>query len=123
MRTVIMLLIVLPLTSCRGGLLYECKDTIYSAVKSPDGRWEASVLDRDCGATTHVTTHIQLRENRILRWFTQPKTIAYLEPGFAPETRWIGSNKLEVLMVATAKFSSRLQSWKEVQIEYRNRYE
>jgi len=37
-----------------------CGVSLVSRVPSPDGRWEAVLFERDCGATTDFATHVSL---------------------------------------------------------------
>lgn len=59
----LLVLLVLLVWSIRGQLFsFECEDTVKSEVSSPDHALVASVIERDCGATTEISTMLSLRE-------------------------------------------------------------
>lgn len=41
----------------------DCEDTIKTEIRSPNGKYTATVFERDCGATTDFSTIINLRES------------------------------------------------------------
>ncbi len=50
----------LQLSGCKS-LVFTCEDTIKTEAKSPDGKNVAVLFERDCGATTDVSTIVSLR--------------------------------------------------------------
>lgn len=44
-------------------LASDCEDTTETEVKSPDGKYVATLYERDCGATTDFSTIVKLRES------------------------------------------------------------
>lgn len=56
-------LLILTLSGCS-----VCKEDLIEKVKSPDGRYVAAVFERNCGATSSIQYHVNLRSN--WGWFT-----------------------------------------------------
>jgi len=61
------LLLLLPLAFTLGGcgflLRSGCDNTIKSEKRSPDGKYVATLFERNCGATTDFSTIVQLHES------------------------------------------------------------
>lgn len=49
------------LTLLLQSLVFDCADEVQSSVASPDGKWVATVFERDCGATTDFSMQINVR--------------------------------------------------------------
>lgn len=41
----------------------DCEDAIRTEIRSPDGKYTATLYERDCGATTDFSTILNLRES------------------------------------------------------------
>lgn len=71
-----------------------CSDEIITQVRSPDGRYDAVVLVRGCGATTSDVTRIHLEERR---WLL-PNSVELIAVGHyrPPEMRvsWMADRRL-----------------------------
>jgi hypothetical protein len=91
--------ISLHLSSCtesNSGLLTgECKDTIRVRSNSPDQKFEAIALQRDCGATTSISTIISVRSVGISNNSTQNKIFIAKEKDNISLT-WIDSRRLRI---------------------------
>lgn len=64
MKTIV-LVSVFVLAVCGLATLFifqGCEDTIKADVRSPDGKYTATVYERDCGATTDFSTIVSVRE-------------------------------------------------------------
>jgi hypothetical protein len=44
-------------------LASDCEDTVKTELKSPDGKYVATLYERDCGATTDFSTIVNLRDS------------------------------------------------------------
>lgn len=59
MKRLLLVLIVLGTSSC--SFFAECSEQNLADVKSPDGKYVASLFARNCGATTSYLFHVNLR--------------------------------------------------------------
>ena len=59
MKRILLFLIILGTSSC--SFFRECSDQSLADVKSPDGRYVATLFARNCGATTSYLFHVNLR--------------------------------------------------------------
>ena len=97
-------------------------------VPSPDGRWEAVLFERDCGATTDFATHVSLLSagaklpNKAGNVFT-----ADSDHGQAPlvagnvisvSIKWAGRDSLEIRYDRRARVFSREPKVQGISIVY-----
>jgi hypothetical protein len=75
----IALLVILGVLTVSGcfRLTGDCLDRRMSATQSPDGAWEAELVERDYGATTAVASHVRLRRRGT---DTDASSVATAEP-------------------------------------------
>lgn len=57
--------ITLFLSGCAFLLHSSCENTVKSEVRSPDGKYVATLFERNCGATTDFSTIVNLRESSV----------------------------------------------------------
>jgi hypothetical protein len=57
--------IALSLSGCTFLLHSNCENTVKSEIQSPDGRYAATLFERNCGATTDFSTIVSLRESSV----------------------------------------------------------
>lgn len=50
-------------SGCAFLLRSSCENTVKSEIKSPDGKYIVTLLERNCGATTDFSTIVSLRES------------------------------------------------------------
>lgn len=50
-------------SGCAFLLRSSCGNTVKSEVRSPDGKYIATLFERDCGATTDFSTIVSIRES------------------------------------------------------------
>src|SRR6266542_2268090 len=93
-----------------------CGVSLVRRVPSPDGRWEAVLFERDCGATTDFATHVSvLRTGAKLPNKQGNQFIADSDHGQAPHvdgnvinvsSQWAGPDSLVVRYDRKARFFS-----------------
>ncbi len=72
-----------------------CKEEIWSSVASPDGRWLAVTVMRDCGATTGEILSVNVRpaDNKNL---SQENNALVIKHGYAISTSWKDATTLKI---------------------------
>lgn len=80
-----------------------CSDTILSEATSPDGRWIATLFERDCGATTSYSTQLNLRPaDKRFKSDKQPSAIVVRTEGCI-QFWWEGQSDLLVQLPDDAR--------------------
>lgn len=107
------------LTGCYRLVIGDCEDKVKLESVSPDGRFAATVIERDCGATTDYSTLVNLRvaseplttsrESLVLALFGK-QTIGLV---------WEGDSHLTIRFPKVDTFT-RKASWKNVQVGYQH---
>ncbi len=98
------LLSVLP--GCRHMV---CSDRMGQSAVSPDGRYVATVLQSDCGATEHATV-VELRRNRML---LKDRRIVFLIGGFRTVSiAWPSKTQLAIASPTCESKKIELRNWK-----------
>ena len=103
-----------------------CGEQVVSEETSPDGRYVAVWMRRNCGTTTAYADHINMRmANQKFETSSWDGTIKkdevfILDTAYGHLTRfqWEGSRKLIVEYVSSADNLPRKNSWKDVSIDY-----
>lgn len=92
-----------------------CATEILSGAASTDRRYVASVVERDCGATTDYVTYVNLRDTtEILQIPTE--TVLFRAGDARAETLWEGTR---LLRIASACISARrTDTWRDVRVLY-----
>jgi hypothetical protein len=103
-----------------GGAL--CENTIASRASSPDGKKIAIVFERDCGATTGLSTHVSLIDNTN-QLDDEHGNVFVADKGRGPrgpsvETRWADSPSLIVSHDKTARIFKAVTKVGPVAITY-----
>ena len=101
-----------------------CGETIKTEVKSPSGRYVATIFERDCGATTDFATIVSLRKAEEVfdakgAKGQQPVLIVSGQP--AVTLSWSSDTDLVVTLPPTEAFTKR-ESWRDVRIVYQQDY-
>jgi len=126
MRSALILLAVLPLAAC--GVGDTCEDSVASRIASPDGKHDAVLFNRDCGAATGASTQIS-----ILPAGAKPEGkgnvfIADGEHGAAPASwggpwaamRWTAPDRLEITFDRIAGvYLQEMRTRRGVKIDWR----
>lgn len=90
-------------SSLMGCAELACSSKETSRATSPDGRVDAVVVERDCGATTRVATRVQLVPKG--REVSGDKGLVFVADELAGfELRWIEQSKLELRYTAARIF-------------------
>lgn len=110
-------LLILLLTGCSNLL---CSNDIVNETKSPDGKYIATVFDRNCGATTANLRIVTLRlandsldsdeyKDWVFKIKGQPKV----------DVAWIAGDKLSINYAGSGEEPSMSATWKDVKISYK----
>ena len=111
------LLAALCLSACQPSLFTDCSDLVKAEVESPDGKYAATVFERDCGATTGLTTNLSLRAAR--RPFDPRAVPVLIVAGQSKVTvEWTSEDRLTVNVQEGTIFRED-DVWREVHIHYR----
>ena len=83
-----------------------CGDQVFSAKHSPNGRMNARVVERDCGATTSEYTLVVLRGRFSLLGFGE--TVIFSSRYGHPDLnlKWVGENRLIVTCSSCSEITS-----------------
>jgi hypothetical protein len=99
-------IVLLVLTGCHRMV---CSDRLGQSVVSPDGRYIATVLQSDCGATEHATV-VELRRNRML---LKDRRIVFLIGGFRTVSiAWPSKSQLVIASPTCETKKIELRNWK-----------
>jgi hypothetical protein len=105
------------LAGCEPVRRFDCADTVKNEVASPGGRYIATVLERDCGATTDYST------NLVVRGFKEPldpsgQHLVLTVEGRTPiPLEWTSDESLTVVLPSTELFTKQ-ETWRDVRIVY-----
>jgi hypothetical protein len=70
-----------------------CKEEVWSNVDSPDGKWTATTVMRDCGATTSEIVGVNVHK-RGSKKLPADQYALVMKHGEAPVVLWTGNNTL-----------------------------
>lgn len=70
-----------------------CKEEVWSNVDSPDGKWTATTIMRDCGATTSESVSVNVHRKGSKRFDVDHNALV-MKHGQAPAVLWTGSDSL-----------------------------
>jgi hypothetical protein len=114
----------LSLAGCSGDM---CGNDIVSAMTSPDGVWDAVLFERNCGATTGLTTQISVlphgeklsgKGNVFIADADHGRAAAGPWGGPWAEMRWLAADHLQVTHARNARVFARLERKAHVRISY-----
>jgi hypothetical protein len=111
------LLVFASIFGCGGEVFGECGDTIKTESTSPNGRYVATVFERNCGATTDYSTNVSLRETgEAFDPSSQAPILTVAgQPTIALE--WSTERTLAVV-VPEAQIFKKLEAWRDVLVAY-----
>ena len=72
-----------------------CKEEIWNQSLSPDGRWKAVVVMRDCGATSPETLSLNVATERS-QSFPETNNALVVKHGHAVDAAWTSNSQLEI---------------------------
>src|SRR3954467_15995267 len=99
----------------------NCSDVISSEAASPDGGLRATVFQRDCGATTAISTHVVVRHPSEKLDSARVHVILILETDSPVTASWKSSTRLVVSVPKGSKVFRKEPSAAGVKIEYDER--
>jgi hypothetical protein len=70
-----------------------CKEEIWDSATSPDGKWTATTIMRDCGATTSETVSVNVYKTGS-KGFQADHNALVMKHGQAPGLFWSGNDRL-----------------------------
>jgi hypothetical protein len=70
-----------------------CKEEIWNSATSPDGKWRATTIMRDCGATTSETVSVNVSQTGT-KGFQADHNALVMKHGQAPKLFWGGNDSL-----------------------------
>ncbi|RPF71423.1 hypothetical protein [Aurantiacibacter spongiae] len=114
--------IVLALAGCDGAV---CDNRIVDRLPSPDGRFEAVVFERDCGATTAFSTQLSIGSPGMTprgagNVFVASRGRPHAEWNGAEATaRWLAPDRLEIIVDSEAQIFHEQQYLDGVAMVYR----
>ncbi len=116
MRILLVILLFVSLTSCDADL---CGNELIREVTSPDGKYIASIFERNCGATTPYIRVVNLRLS---------------DEKFAPEedddwvftihgqsdvkVSWVADGELKITYSGAGDQPTQRRKWKDVSVSY-----
>lgn len=107
---------LLSINACTGSL---CGNEIIGEYQSPDGRYVATVFERNCGATTPYERVVSLRESRA-KFDPENQGDWIFTSRRQPQINisWKDTNKLIVVLQGQREIFTQREFWKTVQIIY-----
>lgn len=129
--TLLLMLVSLALlfiTASCTNIAGDCENELLNEVRSPNGKLKAVIFQRDCGATTRVSTQVSILPNGE-RLSNEGGNIfvADTDHGKAPsgagggpsvEVRWVSENELLIRYDSRARVFHSEQSLNNVEIRY-----
>ncbi|PTQ66541.1 hypothetical protein C8R26_1487 [Nitrosomonas oligotropha] len=115
MRNLLVLLIILLVSSCDS----LCGDEIKDEVISPNGKYVATIFERNCGATTPYISIVSLRLSDIKFDPEDHNNWVFKIYGESDiEATWAAMNKLKISFTGTGSPPNKNEKWRNVVISY-----
>ena len=111
-----------------GGCTADCKDTVVERLLSPDGKPEAVLFQRDCGATTGFTTQISVVEsgeevsgggNAFVADDNHGKARVGAWEGPWAEIHWLTANRVRIRYARKSRIFEQSETGGPVEIVYK----
>ena len=119
---IITLACVLPLVAvagCYSWLVGDCADNVKSQSVSPDGRYIARLVERDCGATTDYSTVVDLRLSSESLDSHQDNWILTMPGRHSITLTWQGNTEL-MIMLPQSRTVVQKTAWGDVEVTYQH---
>jgi Family of unknown function (DUF5412) len=114
MRTILAMLLVVFLVSCGMNL---CDNQLIEDVKSPNGKYTASVFERDCGATTPYIEIVSLHSSAAKFDPENYDDWVFTVQGRSKvKATWISDDKLQVSYTYTGEKLTQQEKWNGINI-------
>ncbi len=109
--------ITLFLSGCAFLLHSSCENTVKSEIRSPDGKYVATLFERNCGATTDFSTIVNLRESSV-KFKGDDLGIFIVKGVHALDLVWNGNTKLrlECHDCPADDIFKQERSWRDIEI-------
>ncbi|MDO9472477.1 MAG: hypothetical protein Q7J28_05430 [Caulobacter sp.] len=110
-----------------GGLAGGCRNTVVSTARSPDGRLDAVLFERNCGATTGFSTQVSIMSvgelpevsgNIFVTDDDVPQGERGKWGGAWADVQWFSERRLHVVHAPAARLLKSLDRFGEVDITY-----
>jgi hypothetical protein len=100
-------------------LASDCEDTIKTEVKSPDGKYVATLYERDCGATTDFSTIVNLRDSSA-SFNGDDLGIVIVKGQHKLDLIWDGNTKLRLQChnCRSDDIFKQERTWKDIEISF-----
>jgi len=115
----ILVLFLIASSSCESFTGFSCEDTAKTIAPAPDREYEASVYERDCGATTDFSTIVNLHlvgEDR-----TNQNGIVFVAKGQKEvQITWLANRKVNIICkdCSSVDIFRNETSWGDVTVSY-----
>lgn len=110
-----------------GGCSADCTNTVVERLLSPDGKHEAVLFQRDCGATTGFTTQISVVEtgeevsgggNTFVADDDHGKARVGAWEGPWAEINWLSENRIQIKYARKSRIFDRSETVGPIEIVY-----
>jgi hypothetical protein len=100
-------------------LASDCEDTVKIEAKSPDGKYVATLYERDCGATTDFSTVVNLRVSSA-RFKGDDLGVVVLKGQHKLDLAWDGNTKLQLQChdCRSEDIFKQERIWKNIEISF-----
>lgn len=108
------------MAGCYGLVVGECEDTSRLESVSPDGRYAATVIERDCGATTDYSTLVNLRASSKPLDPSPESVIVTMSGKQSFALTWEGGSQQLTITLPRGTTYTQRASWRDVHVAYRH---
>lgn len=116
MRISLVVLLVILLASCDASL---CGNKLIDEVSSPDGKYIASIFERNCGATTPYIRVVSLRLSGTKFAPEDDDNWVFTIHGRSDvKASWVAAGKLKISYSGTGDQPTQRGKWKDILVTY-----
>lgn len=101
----------------RFSFCYATEDTVQKRLASPDGKYTATVFERDCGATTDYSTMVNIQEGHLKRFNGDSGVVLVIKGRTSVKLTWQDATSL-VISCSSSEVFRKETKWKDVVIHY-----
>ena len=95
-----------------------CQEEVKQEVPSGDGKYLARVFEQGCGATTNISTYLNVRSSR--RWLGSSDQDVFVQENQCPlNLAWMGDTLEVGYRDSCGEIFRRVDSWSGIQIKFR----
>lgn len=104
------------LSSCDASM---CSNELIKEIVSPDGKYVASVFERNCGATTPYVNVVSLHRFGVKFYPDDSDNWVFTVHGKSDvRVSWVADNKLKVSYSGTGDQPTKRSKWKNILVSY-----